>query len=106
MIVSTVCSVTQPIYNSYVDVVIKPRAKKKSKSPRLEGLGRRIVVKNKIELWNNCATAFNTLKDEGMAEFHKFMSGFTQDEVKEILGLFKRIEREGYSKVRGEFTNA
>lgn len=51
-------------------------------------------------IWNRCATAYNTLKDEGMAEFHKYMSNFTQEEIEEILALFKRIEKEGYSRVR------
>lgn len=55
---------------------------------------------NNTTVWNRCAQAYNTLKDEGMAEFHKFMSQFSVDEVQEILGLFKRIEKEGYSRVR------
>lgn len=63
-------------------------------------------MKNKIDLWNKCATAFNTLKDEGMAEFHKYLSQFEQEEVTKILALFKRIEKEGYSRVRAEFTGA
>lgn len=57
---------------------------------------------NKIEteLWNKCATAYNTLKDEGMAELQKYMAQFKDEEVEEILALFKRIEKEGYSRVR------
>lgn len=59
---------------------------------------------DKIKIWNRCASAYNILKDEGMAEFHKFLSNFTYDEVQEIIGLFKRIEKEGYTNVRDDIT--
>lgn len=57
-----------------------------------------------VETWNRCATAYNTLKEEGMAEFQKFLSNFGYDEVQEIIKLFKKIETEGYSHVRDEIT--
>lgn len=39
-----------------------------------------------------------------MAEFHKFMANFSYDETQEIIAMFKRIEKEGYTNVRNAVT--
>lgn len=39
-----------------------------------------------------------------MAEFQKYLSKFSYEEVQQILALFKRIEKEGYRRVRDALT--
>ena len=54
----------------------------------------------KLRTWNRCAIMFNLMADRGLEATQAYAKQFSEQDRKEVFGMFSCIEKYGYDAIR------
>jgi hypothetical protein len=99
--------VKQIIYNYFVSIVTKLKAKMKLMLLSLAGKRKKMTYNNfnettnlDLQTWNRCAMFFNIAGDHGRDEAKKYSAQFNDADKQRMRDLFVEIREKGYEKTR------